>query len=92
MLRVGEQPLRGPRLDDLAKVHHPDPMRDIAHHAQIVRDEDKGNAQPFLQIAQQVQNPRLYRHVERRHRLIQHHDLRIDGYRTRNADTLALPP
>ena len=45
---------------------------DVLHHAEIVRDEQVGDAALVLQIAQQVQHLRLHRDVERRDRLVRH--------------------
>ena len=44
----------------------------------------------LLQVAQQVDDLRLDRHVERRDRLVGDDELRVDGERARDADALAL--
>ena len=77
-------------LDDLAQVHHRDARRDVAHHGQVVRDEDVGEAQAPLQVLQQVDHLRLDRDVERRHRLVADDQLRLHRQRARDADALAL--
>ena len=37
-------------LDDLAEVHHRDALADVPHDAEIVRDEEEGDAELVLQI------------------------------------------
>ena len=60
----------GPFLDDLAGIHHVDPIGVARHHAQIVGDDDEGDAEAPGQILHQFENLRLDRHVERRRRLV----------------------
>ena len=62
----------------------------MAHHAEIVRDEQHRQLQPVLQIEQQVDDLRLHRDVERRYRLVGDHQRRIERQRARDADALAL--
>ena len=62
----------------------------MAHDAEIVRDEQHRQAEPVLQIEQQVDDLRLHGDVERRHRLVGHHQRRIERQRARDADALAL--
>ena len=66
MARRGEQRLRVRGLDDAAEIHHGDAVGDVLHHGEIVRDEDVGEAEPVLQVAQQVEDLRADRDVERR--------------------------
>ena len=44
-----------------------------------------------LQIDQQPQDLRLDRNIERRHRFVAHHQLRLQDHRARDADALVLP-
>src|SRR5690606_37628576 len=46
-------------LDDIAKIHHRDPVGDMVDHREIVRDEEIGQAEPFLQIEQEIAHPSL---------------------------------
>ena len=39
MVRPGEHRIRRPGLDDLAAIHHRHPVGHVAHHVQIVGDE-----------------------------------------------------
>ncbi|MNS96361.1 hypothetical protein D3C72_1306570 [compost metagenome] len=56
-----------------------------------MRDKQKGDAELTLQIEQQIDDLRLNRHVERRHRFVSDHHLGIKRQRARNADSLPLP-
>ena len=86
----GEQRLRRPGLDDGAEVHHRDAVGDVLDHGEIVRDEDVGEAEPVLQVAQQVEDLRADRDVERGDRLVADDELRLDRQRARDRDALAL--
>ncbi len=77
-------------LDDLAEIHHRHAIAHVAHHRQVVGDEHDRQAEPPLQVAQQVQHLRLDRDVERRHRLVGDQQLRVQRERARHADALAL--
>ena len=88
--RVEDLPA-GADLDDLAEVHYRDAIRHVPHHRQLVRDEQHGQPELVAQVLQQVQDLRLDRNVERRHRLIQHQEARPHGECPREADPLALP-
>ena len=57
-------------LDDLAEVHHRDAVGDVAHDAEVVRDEDVGQRELVLQVVEQVHDLRLDRDVERRDGLV----------------------
>ena len=50
MQRVAEQFVARGQLDHLAQVHHRHPVGDMLHHAQVVGDEQVGQAEFFLQI------------------------------------------
>src|ERR1700722_20270989 len=69
MARLGKQLLGRRGLDDATEVHHGDAVGNVLHHREIVRDEDVGETEPALQLAQEVENLRADRHVERRDRL-----------------------
>ena len=85
----GEDRGPGADLDDLAKIHHRNPVRDMMHHAQIMRDEQVGQPEIFAQVPQQVQDLRLYGHVQRRDRLVA--DDEIGGQRQGAGDADPLP-
>ena len=66
-------------------------MADMFHNPQVVRNEEIGNAELVLQVLQQVDDLRLDRDVERRHRFVGDDQARLDRQRARDADALALP-
>src|SRR5690606_16918742 len=80
----------GADLDDLAQIHHRDPVGDVAHHRQVVGDEDVGQVELVLQPFEQVHDLRLDRHVERGDRLVTDDDLGAQGQAAGDADALPL--
>ena len=78
------------QLHDLAQVHHGHAITDVAHHRQVMGNEQIGEAKLGLQIFQQVDNLRLNRNVQGRDRLVADDELRIDGQGAGHADALAL--
>ena len=77
-------------LHELAEVHDPDPVAEVPHHRQVVRDEQVGQAEVALQVVEQVEHPGLHAHVECADRLVEHDHLGFHGERPRDADALAL--
>ena len=77
-------------LDDLAEIHHRDAVGDVPHDRQVVRDEDVGQAEVALQRLEQVDHLRADRDVERRDRLVEDDQLRVQRERPRDADALPL--
>jgi hypothetical protein len=59
-------------------------------HREIVRDKHVGESEFLLEIPHQVQHLCLDGDIERRHRLIEHHERWIEGESTSHADALAL--
>ena len=57
-------------LDGLPAVHHEDVVGDLGDHAEVVGDHDDRRAELLLQVAHQVEDLRLHRHVERGGRLV----------------------
>ena len=90
MSRRAQYLLGGALLDDPAEIHHGDAMRDLAHHGEVVRDEEIGETPLALQVGEQVEHLRLYRHVQRRHRLVADDERRLDRERARDPDPLPL--
>ena len=66
MQRPLEQIVAGRQFDDPPDIHDRDPVADMPDDAQIVGDEDETQFALLLQIDEQVQDLRLYRHVKRR--------------------------
>jgi hypothetical protein len=54
MLRSRKNLIDAAVLDDAAKVHHRNLVREILHHTHVVCDEEVADAIPTLQIQQQV--------------------------------------
>ena len=75
----------------VAQVHHHHIVGDVAHHAQVVRDEQIGQAKVLLQIGQQVEHLRLNRDIQRGDRLVGHDQRGLEHQRAGNGDALALP-
>ena len=55
-----------------------------------MRDEDVGEAELVLEIEQQIEHLRLDRLVERRHRLVEDQQPRLEREPARDVDALAL--
>ena len=77
VVRALEQRVAVRGLDDRAQVHHRDPVADVPDHRQVVGDEQVRQPEVVLQLLQQVEHLRLDRHVQRGHRLVEHHELRV---------------
>ena len=84
-----ERVARG-ELHDPAEVHHRDPVRDVADHAEIVRDEEVGEPEPLLEVFEQVDHLGLDGHVERGDRLVADDELGVQRERPGHPDALAL--
>ena len=82
--------LGGRELHHLAEVHDRDPVGDVAHDAEVVGDEHVAQPELVLQLVEQVDHLRLDRDVERRDRLVEQDQLRVDRERARDPDALAL--
>ncbi|KAG1246263.1 hypothetical protein G6F65_020780 [Rhizopus arrhizus] len=91
MLRRIEQPVGGRLLDDPAQVHHRHAVGHVAHDRQVVADEHVRQAEFLLQVAHQVQDLRLHRHVQRGSGFVADQELGFScqGARDRNALALA---
>jgi hypothetical protein len=77
-------------LHDPAEVHHRDARREVAHHREVVADEEVGEPELLLQVLEQVDHLRLDRNVERGDRLVADDELRVERERPGDADALAL--
>ena len=90
MLRLAEQPFGRRAFNEPAEIHHRHLARDMLDHGEVVADEEIGEAEIAAQFAQQVQDLRLHRHIERRRRLVAHHDARPQHQGAGDGDPLAL--
>ena len=85
-----EQLVAAGNFDDLAEIHHRDAIADVFDNAQVMGDEQEGQVELLLKLLQQIQDPRLDGDIERRHRLVEHKETRVDGKGASSADALAL--
>ncbi len=74
-----------------AEVHDEHVVRDMPDDAEVVRNEEIGEAEFVLQVGNEVQHLRLHRDVERRNRLVGDDQRGIQHQRPRDRDALALP-
>ena len=88
--RRGENLARRAALDHLAAAHDDDLARQRPDDLEIVRNEQIGERAALLQVAQQVDDLRLHRHVERRGRLVEDDEFGIERHRAGDGDALAL--
>lgn len=78
-------------LGDLAQVHHHHPVGDVLDHRQVVGNEEHREIELFPQVLQEVEHGGAQGHVQRRHRLIAHEQLRPGHQCARDRDSLTLP-
>jgi hypothetical protein len=84
MLRRSENLPLGSDFDDLAQIHHRNPMGEVLDDREIVTDEKERKPKIALQVPQQVDDFCLDRHVERRNRLVAHDQIGLGGKRARS--------
>ena len=77
-------------LDNPAAIHPGDAARHMRHHADVMRDEQAGQAQRVAPLREQVQRPRPHGNIQRGDRLITQQEIRTAGQGARDAE--ALPP
>src|SRR5271169_1028278 len=70
-----------PEFDKLARVHHSDVIAEPPHDAEIVTDEQEGDALVASEMRQEAQDLRLDGDVERRRRLVEDEQRRFTGDR-----------
>ena len=87
---VGHQLLRVGQFHDAALVDDCDAVRNVAHHREIMGDEQVGDSALLLQAAQQVEHLGADGHVQSADGLIGHDEFRLHDQRTGNADALPL--
>ena len=89
MLGVVEDLVERPFLDHPAGVHHQHPVGDLGDDAEVVGDQDRGQAALAVELLEQAQDLRLDRHVERGGRLVGDQHFRLQ--RQRHRDHRPLP-
>ncbi len=90
MLRIGDQTLRGARLDDAPEIHDHGSVADVSHDGHVVGDQQQREPELLAQIGEEVEHRRLDRYVEGRDRFIGHQQLGLYGQGPRDAHALAL--
>ena len=91
-LRLGEQ-ARALSASSTRRPRYMTPISsvtDMAHHGQVVRDEQIGQALLALQVLHDVEHLGLDGHVQRRRGLVADQELGLRGERARDGDALAL--
>ena len=76
-------------LDDLAGIHDDDLVAQLGDQAQVVRHKEDRAIETVLQLAQQMDDLRLERHVERRRRFVGDQQRRVHHQRHGDAYSLA---
>ena len=89
MPRVAKEIVHGRLLDDPSGVHHRHTVRHFGDDAEVVGDQKQRKLEARFQIAQQVENLRLDRDVERGRRLVGDEERRVAGERERDEGALA---
>jgi len=90
MERVVEQFALGGEFHDVSEVHDGYPVADVAHNGKVVGDEKVGQAEPVLEILEEVQHLGLYGDIEGGERFVADDEIRIESQGTRDAYALAL--
>ena len=88
---VGDELVAVGQFDQFAQVHDADAVGDVLDDAEVMRDEQVGQAHFGLQVLEHIDDLRLDGNVQRRDRLVADDELGVDGQRTGDADALALP-
>ena len=78
------------RLHHLAEIHHRDPIAEMLHHPKVVSDKEIREPELLLKFGEQIQHLRLDRDVQRRDRLVQDNEFRVEHKCTSDPHTLAL--
>ena len=92
MKRIVEDPLFGSEFDNLSQIHHGDMMADVSHDAQIVGNKQQRDVALGLNRAKKIDNLRLDRNIQGRHRFVGDDHPRLHRQGSRNPDSLPLPP
>ena len=91
MERIIKELLLVGKFGDLSQVHYGHPLADMFHNAQIVSDEEIGQAEFFLKIVQQIENLGLNRDVKGRDGFVADYEFWIENQSPGDSYTLSLP-
>jgi len=78
-------------LHNSPKVHDGNPVGNVAHHAEVMGDEEVREVHLFLELTEEVENLCPHRNIKGRDRLVAHHEVRFKDERPGDTDTLPLP-
>ena len=78
------------QLDDAPEVHHRHPIAEVLDHGEVVGHEEQREVEATLEVAQQVQDLALDRHVEGRDGLVGDEEPGLHRERAGDPDALAL--
>ena len=81
----------GLQFHEPAEVHDGHPVADVAHHREVVGDEEIGQMELLLEVHEEVDDLCLDGDVQGRDRLVADDQLRLEGQGPADADALALP-
>ncbi len=90
MLRLRQHTVDRALFDHASVRHDGDVLAEVAHNADVVRDEHQGQPEIVGEAAEQVEDLRPHRDVERAHRLVADEELRRMHDRAGECDALAL--
>lgn len=90
MLGVAEQCITVGLLDDLALLHHADPVGNALDQVEVVADQQQRHAQACLQGLEQLEDLQLHGDVQRRGRFVGDQQVRLVGQGHGNHHTLPL--
>lgn len=77
--------------NDISKIHDGDSGGEVFDHAQVVGDEEVGEAELFLEVFEEVDDLRLDGDVEGREGLVADEEFGSEGKGSCNSDALTLP-
>ena len=87
-MRSGKDRLGRAVLHDAAQVEHGDAIGQVAHHSEVVRDEDVGHPLTALQVGEEIEDGCLHRDVEGRGGLVADEHAWRPGERPCDGDSL----
>ena len=77
MLRIVQHLIGQSLFNDLSLAHHHQPVRQQSGNRQIVRNDNRRDMQLRNQLTQQIEQPRLHRHIQARGRLVHENQARL---------------
>ena len=78
------------QFDNLSQVHHCNAVSNMAHHAQIMRNEEVRQIKLLLQSLQQIEYLRAHGDIKCGHRFVENNKFWIDCQSARYCNTLSL--